>query len=193
VITRQQIIEAGRDPVTGEEFENWHQRLSELRTDEGYTILSGRDTDSLRPGQYLMPHADRRPTAAKRVRPTRQTWKAVLTRADDKCEWREAGEYCGLASDPVGGGRVRLTPDHKNPHSLDPSADPHAPEQWQALCGRHQVTKKNYWDSNTGKLNTYAIVQAASAKDKRTTFLFLLSFFGYRLLDSGEIVKNEEG
>jgi len=49
-----------------------------------------------------------------------------------------------------GGGRVKLTPDHKNPHSLNSEADPSNLNQWQALCGRHQVTKKNYWDSNTG-------------------------------------------
>ncbi len=40
VVTREQIIAAARDPVTGKEPENWHQRLSELRTDKGYTILS---------------------------------------------------------------------------------------------------------------------------------------------------------
>jgi len=38
VVTRDQIREVARDPETGREPENWHQRLSELRTDEGYTI-----------------------------------------------------------------------------------------------------------------------------------------------------------
>ncbi|KGB53920.1 Type-2 restriction enzyme KpnI [Sphingopyxis sp. LC81] len=32
VVTREQIIAAARNPVTGREPENWHQRLSELRT-----------------------------------------------------------------------------------------------------------------------------------------------------------------
>jgi hypothetical protein len=35
VVTREEIIAASRDPETGKEPENWHQRLSELRTDEG--------------------------------------------------------------------------------------------------------------------------------------------------------------
>src|ERR1700728_3273754 len=177
VITRQQIIEATRDPKTGDEPENWHQRLSELRTDEGYTILSSRDTNKLRPGEYMMETKTRRPTAAKRVKPTPETWRRVLKRADNCCEWHEAGQYCGLeegAIDPIGGGTVRLTPDHKSPHSINPVSDPDDPEQWQALCGRHQVTKKNYWDNNTGKLNVYAIIQAATAKDKNEAFLFLL-------------------
>lgn len=191
-VTREQIIEASRDPDTGREPENWHQRLSELRTDEGYTILAARDSDRLKPGQYMMPHADRREIAGKRVRPTPKTWKAVLERAKDCCEWNEAGEQCGLhagAVDPIGGGRVKLTPDHMSPHSVNPNSDPDDPKQWQALCGRHQVTKKNYWDNTTGKLNVYAIVQAASASDKRDVFNFLLGFFGYEMREDGKIVK----
>lgn len=42
VLTREQIIEAATDPDSGLQPENWHQRLSELRTDDGYTILSWR-------------------------------------------------------------------------------------------------------------------------------------------------------
>lgn len=37
--------------------------------------------------------------------------------------------------------------------------------------------KKNYWDSSTGKLNVYAIVQSASLKDKKKVFAFLKEFF----------------
>jgi hypothetical protein len=47
VPTREQIIEAACDPVTGKEPENWHQRLSELRTDDGYTILTWRNRGDL--------------------------------------------------------------------------------------------------------------------------------------------------
>jgi hypothetical protein len=87
--------------------------------------------------------------------------RAVGWRAGNACEWFEAGERCELHEgeiDPVGGGAVRLTPDHKQPHSINPATDPDDPDQWQALCGRHQVMKKNYWDNTTGKLNAYAVV-----------------------------------
>jgi hypothetical protein len=43
VVTREQIQAAATDPVTKRTPENWHQRLSEVRTDSGYTILSWRD------------------------------------------------------------------------------------------------------------------------------------------------------
>ena len=178
VVTREQILEVAKDKETGEEPENWHQRLSELRTDSGYTILSSRDRTFLAVGEYMMPNAKKSKLSGKRVKPTPSTWAKVLEKADYKCEWHEG---CGLKDDdidPIGGGTVRLTPDHKTPHSMDPNCDPENPDCWQALCGRHQVMKKNYWDSTTGKLNVLAIVQAASTRVKRQVYSFLKKFFG---------------
>ncbi len=181
VATREQIIEVATDPRTGRTPENWHQRLSELRTDFGYTILSWRNRGELRVSEYMMPTAEKRPKAAKRVRPTRATWKKVLEQHEHRCAWSEAGEECGLEQgdiDPVGGGTVRLQPDHKQPHAMNPDADPEDPNAWQPLCGRHQVVKKNYWDHDTGSLNAYAIVQAASEADKWQVYEFLCGYFG---------------
>src|SRR4030042_6271484 len=69
VLTREQIIEAATDPDSGRQPENWHQRLSELRTDAGYTILSWRNRGDLRGQEYVMPTPRRRAVAAKRGRP----------------------------------------------------------------------------------------------------------------------------
>jgi hypothetical protein len=195
ILTREQIIEVATDPGSGRAPENWHQRLSELRTDDGYAILSWRNRGDLKVQEYLMPHTDKRAGAAKRIKPTDATWLAVLERAKYSCEWSEGGEICGLAQgaqDPVGGGTVILTADHKRPHSIDPNSDPKDPDQWQALCGRHQVVKKNYWDSQTGKMNVYAVVQAASRNEKQEVFNFLLEHFGYIQMDDGIIVTKEE-
>ena len=88
---------------------------------------------------------------------------------------------CGLKQgdiDPVGGGTVKLTADHKTPHSAHPRADAHDPGAWQALCGRHQVVKKNFWDHGSGKLNVYAIVQSAPKSVKREIYEFLRAYFG---------------
>jgi hypothetical protein len=192
IITRDQIIQVATDPATKKEPENWHQRLSELRTDDGYTILSWRDRNNIKKEEYLMPSANKRALAAKRIKPNAETWKAVLKRADFKCEWTEGNVICGLREgsvDPVSGGKVKLTPDHNNPHSLKPDADAKNVNQWRALCGRHQVMKKNYWDSNTGKLNIYAIIQSATRTEKEVAFKFLIDFFGYVLDDNGEISR----
>lgn len=67
VVTREQIIQVAKDPKTGNEPENWHQRLSELRTDDGYTILSWRDREGLKVGEYMMSTSQKRQTAKKRV------------------------------------------------------------------------------------------------------------------------------
>src|SRR4030042_1814475 len=106
VLGRQQIIQVARDPKTGEEPENWHQRLSELRTDDGYTILSWRNRGDLKVQEYLMPYPTKRQNAGKRVRPTSQTWLVVLENAGYCCDWSERGQRCGLRQgdiDPVGG------------------------------------------------------------------------------------------
>ncbi len=40
------------------------------------------------------------------------------------------------------------------------------------------MIKKNYWDSFSGKLNVYAIVQSTSEEDKRAVYDFLKQYFG---------------
>lgn len=181
IVTREQILKVATDPVTGNVPENWHQRLSELRVEYGYTIQSSRDTKELKRSQYRLVSSERRTTAGKRVKINPKAWKAVLERAGQACEWEDGGARCGLTvgeKDPIGGGTVKLTADHKTPHSMNPLADANNPDAWQALCGRHQVVKKNFWDHGTGKLNVYAIVQAAPDKDKREVYDFLRSYFG---------------
>lgn len=192
IISREQILQVATDPITGKQPENWHQRLSELRTDDGYTILSWRNRGWLRVEEYLMTSSDKRPQAGKRVRPTKETWTKILDSAKHRCEWKEDGKACELKEneiDPIGGGKVKLTPDHKKPHSINPESDTTDPKQWQALCGRHQVMKKNYWDSTTGKMNVYAIMQSATAIEKEIVFKFLLDYFGYIMDEKGIVTK----
>ena len=107
VATREQLIEVATDPKTGRAPENWHQRLSELRTDSGYTILSWRNRGELKVSEYMMPNAERRAAAGKRTRPDAATWHNVLAQSDNRCAWEEDGVVCGLRQgdiDPVGGG-----------------------------------------------------------------------------------------
>src|SRR3989337_1371627 len=88
VALREQIQEAARDPKTGKIPENWHQRLSELRTDHGYTILSQRNRGDLKVMEYLMLNADKRPKARGRIKPSSATWSALQPREDGVCESR---------------------------------------------------------------------------------------------------------
>lgn len=176
IVTNEQLQEVASMNYEGR-YENWHQRLSELRTDEGYTILSRRDREWLNQGEYLMPHKKKKETASKRIYISDEAWAKVLERANHACEW----EGCGLRegdTDPIGGGTVQLQPDHMTPHDSVSEIDADDPDQWQALCGRHQVMKKNFWDDETGKLNYYAIVQSAPASEKRKIYKMLKKYFG---------------
>jgi hypothetical protein len=55
---------------------------------------------------------------------------------------------------------------------------PPTPVLGRRFAGRHQVVKKNFWDHSTGKLNVYAIVQAAPEDVKREVYEFLRAYFG---------------
>ena len=178
--TREQIIKVATDPETGKVPENWHQRVSELRTDYGYTILTQRNRGYLKVSEYLMPDSTKHERTNKRVRPTAPTWAKVLAKYNHHCAWNEDGTTCDLRTgdiDPVGGGTVRLTPDHKKPHSINFDTDKKAVDAWRPLCSRHQVMKKNYWDDETGWLNVYGIIQSASDKDKKRVYEFLRMYF----------------
>ena len=128
----------------------------------------------------MMPNAERRATATRRTRPTIATRRQVLDDHDHRCAWMEGAISCGLRNgdiDPVGGGTVKLTPDHRTPHALHAEADPRDRSKWQPLCGRHQVMKKNYWDDEAGWLNVIAIIQSASEEQKRQVYDFLKRYF----------------
>lgn len=179
IITRDQIQQVIKNEITGNVPENWHQRLSELRTDKGYTILSHRDKRELMISEYVMTDEPRR-LSVKRLVPSTNAWKQVLNRSNHSCEWVADGEICGLKDgdiDPIGGGTVKLQADHLKPHSSGDIIDVNNPDDWQALCGRHQVMKKNYWDSKTGKMNIIAILQAAGVKQKKEALKFLSDYF----------------
>ena len=174
IVTREHLVQVASCPVSGQHRENWHQRLSELRNNFGYTILSWRDNKTLKPGEYVMPTLDRRTCTVRKA--AGASIKAALMAISPVCQF----EGCGLAegdSDPIGGGTVRLQCDHKSGHAFPDSSRPACLDDWQLLCGRHNVLKKNFWDDKTGKSNVVGILQASSEKEKQLALQFLQSYF----------------
>jgi hypothetical protein len=146
IVTGEQLAQVATLPGASHPPPRWHQRVYELRADHGYNILTQRDDRRLGVSEYVLQSAEPQPRGGRRVRPTPATWLAVLTRAGNACEWIHDGRPCGLRegdTDPITGGTVHLTPDHRRPHAEDPATDPSSPDAWQALCARHQVMKKN--------------------------------------------------
>lgn len=176
IVTREQIQAAATDPETGQIPENWHQRLSELRTDEGYDILSWRDRGSLKPGQYLLETATPTRVPKPRAHLSSKERSALFARDDYRCQWPDC-HLAARAIDPVGGGTVVLTADHKSPHSLPSGQWTGTLDDWQTLCARHQQEKKNFIDDRTGRKNLRELVRAASRAEKLHIFEDLKAYF----------------
>ncbi len=177
VVTRQEIQVAATDPETKRVPENWHQRLSELRVDEGYDILSNRDRDRLKPGQYLLETPTPTRIAKPRARLRKADLKALFERDSYTCQWPDCTLRKGQ-TDPVGGGRVVLTADHRSPHSLPNAKWTGTLEDWQTLCARHQQKKKNLIDDRTGRKNLRELVRNAKRTVKLQIFEDLTAYFG---------------
>ena len=175
IVTREQLMEVSTDPKTGVTPENWHQRLSELRVNKGYTILSKRDVPSLKASEYVMPDSNKRETAKSRKAINAKIRKQLI----------EINPYCAFdgcnlkdgSIDPIGGGTVKLQVDHMTPLDYKDMGEDKL-ENYQLLCGRHNVIKKNLWDDLTGKLNTIAILQFLSNSEKAVAYNWLKKYFG---------------
>jgi len=70
----------------------WARRVRELRDEEGLQILTHRDRDNLKPGEYLLETTKRRPAFARTI--SQQTRALVLARNGFTCQWcgRAAGD-----------------------------------------------------------------------------------------------------
>jgi hypothetical protein len=86
----------------------WARRVRELRDEQGYQILSHKDRADLKPGQYIMVSAKRKPAFARSI--SKETRAIVLERNGFTCQ------SCGIAAgdqDPFHSGRtIRLTMGH---------------------------------------------------------------------------------
>jgi hypothetical protein len=86
----------------------WARRVRELRNEDGYQILSHKDRDDLKPGQYLIETPKQLPAFKRDI--SKETRAYVLERNGYTCQ------MCGVAAgdpDPLGGTRtVRLTMGH---------------------------------------------------------------------------------
>lgn len=84
--------------VAGNQSE-WARRVRELRTEEGYKILTNNDRDELKPGQYLLEDPKPRPAFAREI--SKETRAIVLDRNGFTCQ------MCGAVAG--------------EPHPFDPS------------------------------------------------------------------------
>lgn len=145
--------------------DKWHQRLSELRVNGGWDILSWRDRADLRQGQYLL--IDEQPAReAKPRKAVSDKLRAQVVERDGCCQHKiTAKQICGLREgdyDEISGATVRLQADHVTPHSKGGET---VLENLQAMCARHQVTKSNRRDGD--QIDLVAAIRDASRDDAK--------------------------
>lgn len=91
----------------------WARRVRELRTEEGYLILTHNDRSALKPGQYLLETVRPQPAFERAI--SKETWALVLDRNGFTCQ------MCGaVAGEAHPDGSTRKTRLHIG-HILDKS------------------------------------------------------------------------
>ena len=96
----------------------WARRIRELRNDEGYEILTHRDRDEIRPGEYLLADSKSRPVFERTI--SKELRALVLDRNGFTCQ------MCGAVAGephPYDGRRTRLHIGHIVDKSLGGSDD----------------------------------------------------------------------
>lgn len=117
--------EALRDVAGG--ISEWARRIRELRTEEGYLILTHNDRADLRPGQYLLETAKPQPAFAREI--SKETRAFVLDRNGYTCQ------MCGaVAGEPHPYDPTRKTRLHIG-HTVDKSmGGSDEPSNLRAIC-----------------------------------------------------------
>lgn len=148
----------------------WARRVRELRDEEGYQILSHKDRDDLKPGQYLLLTAKRRPAFRREISKETRAW--VLERNGYTCQ------MCGLAAgdpDPFSPGRtVRLTMGH----IIDKSkGGEDSPSNLRAVCTNCNEGLQNTSLPKPDQIHLLAQIRRAPIQDQRAVLNWLLQKF----------------
>lgn len=137
----------------------WARRVRELRTEEGYQILTNRDLSILKPGQYRLDTNKRMPVLPRSI--SKETRAYVLERNGYTCQ------MCGLAAgdpDPFDPTRtVRLTLGHIIDKSKG-GAD--APNNLRAVCTNCNEGLQNIAPPKPDRLTLMANLRRATIEDQ---------------------------
>ncbi len=164
VVTSDEIREASGNAS------EWARRLRELRNEEGYQILSHRDRDFLKPGEYLLETNKRLPAFERSI--SKETRAFVLERNGYTCQ------MCGAAAgdeDTLYPTRtVRLTIGHIV--EKDKGGGDH-PGNLRALCTNCNEGLQNISPPKPDRLQLLTYVRKATRDDQRAVLEWLKTKF----------------
>ena len=148
----------------------WGRRVRELRDEEGYQIFSHKDRADLKPGQYLIVSAKRRPAFHRSI--SKETRAFVLERNGYTCQ------MCGLAAgdkDPYNPTRtVRLTMGHIKDKSKGGDDEP---SNLRAVCTSCNEGLQNAALPKPDQIWLLSQVRRATIDDQRAVLKWLQTKF----------------
>ena len=167
VVDKEQIREASGN------VSEWARRTRELRTEQGYQILTHRDRANLKPGEYLLETDKRLPIMARQI--SAETRAYVLDRNGFTCQ------TCGSAAgdtDPTNPNRtVRLTIGHIVDKSKGGSDDRN---NLRAQCSSCNEGLQNTALPSPDRVHLLSQVRRATIADQRA----LLNWLNTKFSDS---------
>ncbi len=148
----------------------WARRVRELRTEEGYLILTHNDRADLKPGQYLLESAKPQPAFAREI--SKETRAYVIDRNGFTCQ------MCGaVAGEPHPYDPSRKTRLHLG-HIIDKSAGgSDKPANLRAICSVCNEGASNITLQRPDLTKLLVQVRRATALDQKELLLWLKKKF----------------
>lgn len=148
----------------------WARRVRELRTEEGYLILTHNDRADLKPGEYLLDSAKPQPAFARAI--SKETRALVLERNGFTCQM--CGAVAGEPHPYDPGRKTRLHIGHVIDKSLGGSDDP---SNLKAVCSVCNEGAANIAPQRPDLLKLLVQVRRATAADQREVLRWLRNKF----------------
>lgn len=149
----------------------WARRVRELRTEEGYLILTHNDLSTLRPGQYLLNDPEPAPALERAV--SKEVRALVLDRDGFTCQ--QCGAVAGEPHPDDPGRRTRLHIGHVIDKSQGGTDDP---GNLRALCSVCNEGAANLTLDRPTLHKLLVQIRRATTADQRAVLDWLRTKFG---------------
>lgn len=164
------ILNADELRVVSGNISEWARRVRELRTEEGYQILTHNDLSNLRPGQYLLNDPKPQPAFERNI--SKETRALVLDRNGFTCQ--QCGAVAGEPHPYDTARKTRLQIGHVIDKSLGGSDEP---ANLRALCSVCNEGAANVTPDRPSLHKLLVQVRRATASDQREVLKWLQTKF----------------
>jgi hypothetical protein len=164
------VMDSDELRVVAENQSEWARRVRELRTEEGYLILTHNDRSDLKPGQYLLETPKPQPAFARAI--SKETRAFVLDRNGFTCQ------MCGaVAGEPHPYDPSRKTRLHLG-HVIDKSmGGMDDPSNLRAICSVCNEGASNATLTRPDLQKLLIQIRRATSQDQLEVLLWLLKKF----------------